>query len=344
MASQSLVLCRDPEVLGILQPLLAQMGIGASVCSAPPAAEALLGLRKFDPVIVDCDAIEGAPELLQSVRQVAPNVESIALAIVTGFDGMQRAFRLGANLVMWKPVNPEEASRVLRTARGLVSRMRRRFSRLVVHSLAYVKIEGLPDDAMIADISQGGMGIQALDPLQAGRTVQLRFTLPGSAAEIAAAGEVMWADDAGRAGLRFAALPETAQATIQDWIAAQMAQAAAHWTSPQPPVVPEQPRYHPPLQVTDSARKVLAFALDALLVGAATALFGFVFYLVTLAMPDTLVSAAAGVALFALLGLAYRRIFFPDAAQTPGAHAGQLLCEAYLEFQEHRRVQVAGSP
>src|SRR5512146_2541924 len=133
MAAQALLLCRGSQVLSVLQPVLAEMGIEASLCTDVSAARAMLLVRDFDAVIADCADIPEAPDLLQQVRSASSKVE-LALAIVNGFDGMQQAFRVGANLVLWKPVTADEARRVLRTARGLVGGVRRRFSRVSMES------------------------------------------------------------------------------------------------------------------------------------------------------------------------------------------------------------------
>ncbi len=218
MSTQSLVLSRDPEVLGTLEPVLAQLGFGANVCTAPPTAQLLLAARQFNPVIVDCEEMDGADQLLQKVHALPPNVESLALAIVRGAAGMQRAFRMGAALVLWKPVVAEEAARVLRTARGLISRMRRRCSRAIVNDLTFVRIEGLREDAMILDLGEGGMGIQALDTLQPDTKVHLSFVLPGGELKVETAATVTWGDRAGRVGVRFEALPEEIRLQIREWI------------------------------------------------------------------------------------------------------------------------------
>ena len=68
---------------------------------------------------------------------------------------------------------PKSGSGSSRTA--LVQRMLRRPSRLVVPTLAYVSFEGGQDPAIILDISEGGMAIQALQAVEARGPMRLRF-------------------------------------------------------------------------------------------------------------------------------------------------------------------------
>ena len=73
VATQSLLLCRDPDVLGVLRPMLDELGLGPEVCSAPENALDLLQSRKFNPVIVDCDEMDADGELLRSLRESPAN-------------------------------------------------------------------------------------------------------------------------------------------------------------------------------------------------------------------------------------------------------------------------------
>ncbi len=330
MAPQSLVLCRDSQVLSVLEPVLAEMGIEASLCGDVSAAAALLLVRDFDAVIADCDDIPGAADLLQKARSASVKVE-LALAIVNGFDGMQQAFRVGANLVLWKPVTADEARRVLRTARGLVGQVRRRFSRAPVESLAYVRIETLPEDAMIISISEGGLGIQGLDSMQTGRPVHCRFSLPGSTVEIEADGEVAWADDAGRAGIRFTAITERGKELIRIWMSEQ-ADDGSGSVSIAPADLPEE--LLPAPVVRSLGQRMLATTFDLLILGLATALFALVFYLQTASFPSQATALLAGDAIFSVLWLAYRLVFFRNPMRAPGARLVWLLRESARRASE----------
>ena len=75
MATQSLVVSRDPEILGVLRPLMSELGISFEVCDRIPSAIQRLSERKFDNVIVDCDEADSLTDsgihLLASLRQQA---------------------------------------------------------------------------------------------------------------------------------------------------------------------------------------------------------------------------------------------------------------------------------
>ncbi len=74
----------------------------------------------FDAVVVDCDNEQNATLLFKSARNTPNNQSALAVAVVEGQAGVAKAFRIGANLVLTKPINVEQAKGTLRVARGLL--------------------------------------------------------------------------------------------------------------------------------------------------------------------------------------------------------------------------------
>jgi TonB family protein len=74
----------------------------------------------FDGVVVDCENEQNATLVFKSARQSTGNQAALAVAIVEGQAGVAKAFRIGANLVLTKPINVEQSKGTLRVARGLL--------------------------------------------------------------------------------------------------------------------------------------------------------------------------------------------------------------------------------
>jgi protein TonB len=89
-------------------------------CTEPFAAVKKLMAQHFDAVVVDCDNEQNATLLFKSARNSSSNQSSLAVAVVEGQAGVAKAFRIGANLVLTKPINVEQAKGTLRVARGLL--------------------------------------------------------------------------------------------------------------------------------------------------------------------------------------------------------------------------------
>ena len=58
--------------------------------------------------------------LFKAARNSSLNHSSLSVAVVEGQAGVAKAFRIGANLVLTKPVNLEQSKSTLRVARGLL--------------------------------------------------------------------------------------------------------------------------------------------------------------------------------------------------------------------------------
>src|SRR3954467_291858 len=56
---------------------------------------------------------------------------------------------------------------------------------------------------LMLDVSEGGVGVQTINELQSGSTVEIAFTIPDSSARIEGTGLVTWYDGEGRAGIQF---------------------------------------------------------------------------------------------------------------------------------------------
>jgi TonB family protein len=76
--------------------------------------------QRYDAIVVDCENEQNASLLFKSARNSSSNQNSLAIALVLGQAGVAKAYRIGANLVLTKPINVEQAKGTLRVARGLL--------------------------------------------------------------------------------------------------------------------------------------------------------------------------------------------------------------------------------
>ena len=120
MPYQALLFCPDEKTARTVTQVLSELDFSVVPCTEPFAAVKKLMGEHFDAVIVDCDNEQNATLLFKSARNAANNHSSLAVAMVEGQAGVAKAFRIGANLVLTKPVNVEQAKGTLRVARGLL--------------------------------------------------------------------------------------------------------------------------------------------------------------------------------------------------------------------------------
>jgi protein TonB len=120
MPFQALLFCPDEKTARTLTQVLGELEFAVESCMEPFGAVKKLMSQHFDALVVDCDNEQNATLLFKSARNSTSNQASLAVAIVEGQAGVAKAFRIGANLVLTKPINVEQSKGTLRVARGLL--------------------------------------------------------------------------------------------------------------------------------------------------------------------------------------------------------------------------------
>ena len=120
MSYQALLFCPDEKTARVVTQVLTELDFTVEPCNEPFAAVKRLMAQHFDAVVVDCDNEQNATLLFKSARNSGTNQSSLSVAVVEGQAGVAKAFRIGANLVLTKPLNVEQSKGTLRVARGLL--------------------------------------------------------------------------------------------------------------------------------------------------------------------------------------------------------------------------------
>src|ERR1700740_3605958 len=119
MATRAFLLCGDEKAVQAVTQILDELEVSFEHSSEPAFSLKRLATQRFDLLIVDCDNVQNATQVFNSARASNLNKTSIAIAIVEGKAGVPNAFRLGASLVLTKPVSLEQARNTLRTGIGM---------------------------------------------------------------------------------------------------------------------------------------------------------------------------------------------------------------------------------
>ncbi len=333
MSAHSLLLAHDPELLAVLRSVLEELGVHVEVCAAREPALARLAEQKYDLVVLDWEEFEGASFIVFNTRLTSHNKESVVIAVVSGVTAMRNAQTVGANFILCKPLLPEPVRRTVRAASALFIDAGPRHVRHVVRSLSFVSLETPREPAVLLNLSQGGMAVQALEPLAPGRVLQLKFDLPKETMRVEAQGEIVWTDPSGRAGIRFLDMPEQSQLNLKEWVARM--ESGGYNVELGPATVAEDPFALAPTPWQHTARKSLTVGLDAGVVLLSLSVFALVLRQVSGSWPRTgalLLMAAAAVT---VLGAAYRLLFSHFGTATPGSR----LARQY--FRRERVVEAA---
>ena len=120
MGYQALLFCADEKTVRAVTQVLSELDFTVECSTEPFTAVKKLAAEHFDAVVVDCVNEQNASLLFKSARNSASNSSSLAVAVVEGQVGIAKAFRIGANLVLTKPINLEQSKGTLRVARSLL--------------------------------------------------------------------------------------------------------------------------------------------------------------------------------------------------------------------------------
>ncbi len=99
----------------------------------------------------------------------------------------------------------------------LMTDRRKHARRLAVKELIGLQL-GATNRALVVDLSEGGMRVQAAEPVQLLPSSPVRFQLPGCAEPVAASCELAWADHCGKAGLRFTGFFGNSLLDLRRWL------------------------------------------------------------------------------------------------------------------------------
>jgi CheY-like chemotaxis protein len=223
MALESLLFSRDLRVIRVLRPALEKLSIDVEVCRGARSGNEILLSEKFDAVIVDCDDLQGGLEVLGGLRQGTSNRNSVAFAILNGNTTTHKAFELGANFVLQKPISALNAMRCFSAALSFMARERRRYFRHPLEiAVTLVFGQGLELRATTTNISEGGMAVLLRGRLPKGGILKVVFALPGGSVTIEPRAALAWAAADGKAGIRFLEMPQSSREQLDRWLTQQI--------------------------------------------------------------------------------------------------------------------------
>jgi TonB family protein len=120
MGYQALLFCPDEKLSRVVSQVFTELDFVIESVHEPFAAVKKLMSQRYDAIVVDCENEQNASLLFKSARNSSSNQSSLAIALVEGQAGVAKSYRIGANLVLTKPINVEQAKGTLRVARGLL--------------------------------------------------------------------------------------------------------------------------------------------------------------------------------------------------------------------------------
>ena len=120
--AHALLLSPDDQAVSAITGVLEEMAVTWERPLDGVSAAQKLNSQTFDLVLVDCENLPAAKLIFDVCRRGKNGNNPVPIAIVDGRAGLPTAFRLGAELILTKPVAKDQARTTIRTA---VSRVRK---------------------------------------------------------------------------------------------------------------------------------------------------------------------------------------------------------------------------
>src|ERR1039458_900729 len=118
----ALLLSPDDQAVSAITGVLEEMSVSCERPLDGASAAQRINSHSFDLVLVDCENLPAAKLIFDVCRRGKSGNNPVPIAIVDGRAGLPTAFRLGAELILTKPVAKDQARSTIRTA---VSRVRK---------------------------------------------------------------------------------------------------------------------------------------------------------------------------------------------------------------------------
>ncbi len=218
MKLSALLVSQDRSSLRVLEALLDVLHIEHQACDSSGEAVELLVHGHHSALVLDFD-LPGAGQVARIARMASLQRRPVVFAMVSAFTPVGGAFQSGVNFVLYKPLAFEQAARSLRAGQRFMRSNQRHAPRHQLETLVYLQAGSAAVPAIVLDLSEQGLALQAPEPLPPVQNVPLRFALPGTSYVVEAIGRVIWTDDDGRAGMFFSRLTSASRHHLRTWLA-----------------------------------------------------------------------------------------------------------------------------
>ena len=191
MASGTKILLVDDVKLSIEMEKSALSRSACDIYTANSGEEALEVARKVRPDLIVLDLFMpgmNGDECCKIIK-ADPDLKDTPVIMVSMYENdRDQCVAAGCDDIIRKPFKPTEFLKKLETYLKIVVR---EYARAPVCLEAIYSADGQEYSGLVHDLSEGGMFIQSKSLLPVGTIMNIRFTLPGSDADVEAVGQVM---------------------------------------------------------------------------------------------------------------------------------------------------------
>ena len=217
MKMNALVMCRNTSAIKALVTAFAELGVEYQISVSPSETLERMASGRYSALVTDFD-LPHSIEVAKAARAMPAAMKPVLFGMIGNGTAIASVFQAGGNFVLYKPLDLLQVLHSFRAAESFMRKDRRRSSRQKSETLAYLQLPGGTVPALVQDLTEQGLSLQAAEPLMPIRGVPLRFLLPGTTNVVKATGDFIWSDKTGRAGLFFTDIPVACRRDLQAWL------------------------------------------------------------------------------------------------------------------------------
>lgn len=219
MGLNCLLVTGDATLLEVFRKGFCATSVELEMRTDAASAIELSARRHLDGLVIDCDGVERAMDLLVQIRGSRSNKTAVVVAVVNGTTSVSTAVDAGANFVLGKPVQDKQLQSLLGVALPRMEREHRRYFRhkvdLPVELLCYT---GETFAGKLINVSAGGLALTHFGPVAVEGVVTVQFRLPSTEPQtFQAKAAVVW-NDAATMGLRFLRIEPACLPGFEAWL------------------------------------------------------------------------------------------------------------------------------
>ncbi len=218
MKLNALLVSQDRASLRVLGALLDVLQIEQKACHSSGEAVELLVQGHYSALVLDFD-LPDAGQVARMANMASIHRRPAVFAMVSAFTAVGGAFQSGINFVLYKPLAYEQVARSLHAGQRFMKPNPRHSPRHPLEALVYLRFGAKALPAIVLDLSEQGLALQAPEPLPSVENVPLRFVLAGTSHLVEATGKVIWSDNDGRAGMFFSQITPASRQHLKSWLA-----------------------------------------------------------------------------------------------------------------------------
>ena len=220
----------DPNLFRIVRTALEDPGIAGCHFSADPAqAIEVLARRHFDGIILDCEVVASAQEVLSKIRKGPSNRQSPVVALLNSPAALPAIQTYAAVFTVFKPLSAAKIMKQLNNALDAMQEENRRYFRFTVtlplllgagkNTSPAESINTELVNAELINVSAEGIAVRLSRSIRPEGMLNLTFDLPSiDPYRIQAIGEVVWTDAQGRMGIKLCHMPLEARQRYTAWL------------------------------------------------------------------------------------------------------------------------------